>query len=349
LNMSGSFCHHGPGGCNDSCYICLAPLGPGQADDAQIANALLTGAVVCLAPGDWLINGAVVTYTQAQELHGPAPADDGTIRLSYSDAITLESSDATGRYALNTFDANFGGVIDHTMRLGFNNGASGNAEDPALIQWALQFESEYLNPIPGTLQSEWFLQWRPGGGGVVELRPIQCNVVWPTQECNTTIRGTFTIRTDADGQPPRLAVPGDANPIVTTGQVSFMDTTGATPIVTVADWSFLVTVGQIYANGTAFQINWAAQDFGHGVNPAPFYITASNNSHPDTPITNTVEFNNPTTKPSLTVAQLNAAPLALAKARAGTEAFCTDETGGAVPVFSDGTNWRRVTDRAIIS
>jgi hypothetical protein len=69
--MSGSFCH-GPGGCNDSCYICLAPLGPGQADDAQIANALLTGAVVCLAPGDWLINGAVVTYTQAQELHGHA-------------------------------------------------------------------------------------------------------------------------------------------------------------------------------------------------------------------------------------------------------------------------------------
>lgn len=27
----------------------------------------------------------------------------------------------------------------------------------------------------------------------------------------------------------------------------------------------------------------------------------------------------------------------------------TDEVGGAVPAFSDGTNWRRVTDRAIIS
>lgn len=32
---------------------------------------------------------------------------------------------------------------------------------------------------------------------------------------------------------------------------------------------------------------------------------------------------------------------------AGSEAFCTNETGGAVPVFSDGTNWRRVTDRTI--
>jgi len=29
--------------------------------------------------------------------------------------------------------------------------------------------------------------------------------------------------------------------------------------------------------------------------------------------------------------------------------FVTDETGGAVPAFFDGTNWRRVTDRAIVA
>lgn len=29
--------------------------------------------------------------------------------------------------------------------------------------------------------------------------------------------------------------------------------------------------------------------------------------------------------------------------------YVTNETGGAVPAFSDGTDWRRVTDRAIIS
>jgi hypothetical protein len=33
----------------------------------------------------------------------------------------------------------------------------------------------------------------------------------------------------------------------------------------------------------------------------------------------------------------------------GSMVYCTNETGGAVPVFSDGTNWRRVTDRAIAS
>ncbi len=29
--------------------------------------------------------------------------------------------------------------------------------------------------------------------------------------------------------------------------------------------------------------------------------------------------------------------------------YISDESGGAVPAFSDGTNWRRITDRNIIS
>lgn len=29
--------------------------------------------------------------------------------------------------------------------------------------------------------------------------------------------------------------------------------------------------------------------------------------------------------------------------------YVSDEAGGAVPAFNDGTNWRRVTDRAIVS
>jgi hypothetical protein len=33
----------------------------------------------------------------------------------------------------------------------------------------------------------------------------------------------------------------------------------------------------------------------------------------------------------------------------GMMIFVINETGGSVPAFSDGTNWRRVTDRAIVS
>jgi len=34
---------------------------------------------------------------------------------------------------------------------------------------------------------------------------------------------------------------------------------------------------------------------------------------------------------------------------AGTIIYVSNESGGAVLAFSDGTNWRRVTDRAIVS
>ena len=34
---------------------------------------------------------------------------------------------------------------------------------------------------------------------------------------------------------------------------------------------------------------------------------------------------------------------------AGAMVYCTDETGGSIPALYDGTNWRRVSDRAIVS
>lgn len=47
--------------------------------------------------------------------------------------------------------------------------------------------------------------------------------------------------------------------------------------------------------------------------------------------------------PSYTVSTLPAAT------PAGQMAYVTNESGGAVPAFADGTNWRRVTDRAIVT
>ena len=43
------------------------------------------------------------------------------------------------------------------------------------------------------------------------------------------------------------------------------------------------------------------------------------------------------------------AGLPSASTNQGAIIFVLDETGGAVPAFSDGTDWRRVTDRAIVS
>lgn len=43
------------------------------------------------------------------------------------------------------------------------------------------------------------------------------------------------------------------------------------------------------------------------------------------------------------------AQLATLTASAGAMVYVTNETGGAVPAFYDGTSWRRVTDRAVVS
>jgi len=54
-------------------------------------------------------------------------------------------------------------------------------------------------------------------------------------------------------------------------------------------------------------------------------------------------FRGPAELESYTVAGVPAATTA------GQMIFVSDESGGAVPAFSDGTNWRRVTDRAVVS
>lgn len=51
----------------------------------------------------------------------------------------------------------------------------------------------------------------------------------------------------------------------------------------------------------------------------------------------------PVAMPGYTVATLPAATVA------GVMVLVTNESGGAVPAFSDGTNWLRVTDRAVVS
>ena len=52
--------------------------------------------------------------------------------------------------------------------------------------------------------------------------------------------------------------------------------------------------------------------------------------------------------PVFTVAQLNGTEVP-ASSRPNGLVMVSDETGGIVPAFSDSTNWRRVTDRAVIS
>lgn len=111
-------------------------------------------------------------------------------------------------------------------------------------------------------------------------------------------------------------------------------------------------------NGTA---SWGIENFGTGEGNFQIrYIHSSNETVFDNGYRNgagsaeafriarttgRVTFAYPPRLPSYTLANLPSA----SAVGAGSQAFCTNESGGAVPVFSDGTNWRRVTDRAIAS
>jgi len=56
-------------------------------------------------------------------------------------------------------------------------------------------------------------------------------------------------------------------------------------------------------------------------------------------------FGNQITLDTYTVANLPAVPDVTAPGLI----FVSDETGGSIPAFSDGSNWRRVSDRSIVS
>ena len=67
-------------------------------------------------------------------------------------------------------------------------------------------------------------------------------------------------------------------------------------------------------------INWLGRTVYDRIKPGPFYLTSYKKS--DLP----------------SASDYTAALI-----------YVTDEIGGAVPAFSDGTNWRRITDRVIVS
>jgi len=86
---------------------------------------------------------------------------------------------------------------------------------------------------------------------------------------------------------------------------------------------------------TSTAVTLTAETAGTGADNVPLTITAGGTSH--------VISGSPLRLPSFTVATLPSA------ATAAAMIYVSDETGGAVLAFSDGTNWRRVTDRAIVS
>ena len=95
----------------------------------------------------------------------------------------------------------------------------------------------------------------------------------------------------------------------------------------------------------------SGQQWSWGMNASQNYVlTGSSDLGSNTVYTvdktnRNVAFTNPPKLPSYTVAGVPSA----STYGAGSMIYVSNESGGAVPAFSDGTNWRRVTDGAVVS
>lgn len=167
---------------------------------------------------------------------------------------------------------------------------------------------------------------------------VELNVVnGCTLDCyfESNITGAIKIRDSAAALVKGLTVTGHATS-ATTAVNLISATPGNTPAMQDLDFSgFLV---KNYTN--AFKI-YGSQTT-NIVIPQPGatvtnHVVWQDNSRPFTRTFSALQV------ASSTVANLGTAAII------GGMKYCTDETGGAVIVFSDGTNWRRVTDRAIAS
>jgi hypothetical protein len=180
----------GDGPIEDAATITLIPLGGGAADDLQIAGALTSGKTLLLAPGTWNIGGAVVVYTETQELHGPAPADNGAVRLSNHEQITFAGESHGTAFGLGAYHATFGGVVDNIFVCGWNVNSAGNAIDPSECILATQVETSYFDGVDTWM--EWMVAYVPPAGHT-PCRPIQINIDKASDAAAVQCNGTFYL------------------------------------------------------------------------------------------------------------------------------------------------------------
>ena len=92
---------------------------------------------------------------------------------------------------------------------------------------------------------------------------------------------------------------------------------------------------------TGFRVRWKASPDAWSASSDRFKLARPRAYRANRPTVDAPQFLVPFQKAQLTAASAAASYPSLI--------YVTDEAGGAVPAFSDGTNWRRVTDRAIVS
>lgn len=285
-----------------------------------------------------LTSGAVLIGAGTSAVTSVSPGTAGNVLVSTGSAWVSQAGGGSGVTTISfgstglTPSTATNGAVSVAGTLGVSNGGTGATTHTSGAVLTGNGTSAFGSVSPGTNGnvltsngSAWVSTAPTSGGGTVSLN--DGTAASPslnfTSDTNT---GVYRVGADqvgiTAGGTNRVTVSTSA--VTTTVAVVGPSGLGtSTPVYT---FSGDTTTGMAYLGaGSVRFISSGNLAFGYG--------------------TAIVNMNLPMRLASYTVATLPSA----SSGGAGQMIYVSDESGGAVPAFSDGTNWRRVTDRAIVT
>ena len=306
--------------------------------------------------GEWTVNGqtfsagAFVGNLSGNVTGSIAP--NGSANTVRANTLIVTGSTATAKFGDNA-KANFGAGDDLQI---YHDGTNSYIDDAGTGSIFLRSGTTYFQNLAGTKTS---IQTNSGGA-----QTFYHNNSAKLATSATGISVTGTV--DVNGAYTLPTSDGSANQVLTTdgsGGVTF-----ATPSVTASGSNTHVQYndGGVLGGSGSFTYNEAeAKLTVGGTTSSILFETVSDYGAITTTATDSVDYGTLTesvvalVNSDYGVVETSGGPVEFpqytvsgvpdASAYTGHMVYVSNETGGSVMAFSDGTNWRRITDRAVIS
>jgi hypothetical protein len=185
--------------------------------------------------------------------------------------------------------------------------------------------------------------------GTLSVNTIDTNIISSSDSSAITVNDDLEVKsqlfvnTISSNDSSAITVNDDIN---ISGSLTISGTLTASTIVE----NTLFTNEIASADSSAINVNDSLHISGNLRAPTIITNTISSDDSSAVQINDSVQISdNLTLGGLLTLSNKTVAQLLLLTPATGTVAYCTNETGGAQPVFYDGTNWRRMTDLIVIS
>lgn len=294
------------------------------------------------------ISGGCVDLQPYVEIGPGTHAPAGLIRLPKLNTNWAVACDADPEWAFAqvTSTYTFNGTIDDVLKVGWNTPGADTSVD-ALHSIFMTFESDYNDGA--NHHTEWHVEYRAAAGAATR-RPISCNVNPATHAGSVGISGAGIIFYDDVGNVRCQFFGAGAGALSMSSDVYFPSAisgliAGAnedSPGVTLPDLRLWAGTNVSGISGTGGSVSLAYGGGTSGSGKIKLQDKFGNIKFQATDIN--VEAGVPSKLKSY-----SKGALPTVATHAQSFIWVADEAGGAQPAYSDGVNWRRVSDGAVVS